>query len=89
MTLEKHFNSHYKIEWLKEIATTPCQQDLWSPNLGSRKIQGTDSIHVDLKDNNDVVIVRSCDFGKTLYFSFRKDHDDRTLNDNKHQLSLN
>lgn len=47
------------------------------------------SIHADLKDNNDVIIVRSCDFGKTLYFSFRKDYDDRTLNDNKHQLSLN
>ena len=37
------------------------------------RFRGTDSIQTNLTDNDDVTIARSCDLGKTLYFSFMKD----------------
>ena len=56
------------------------------------RFRGTDSIETNLK-YNDVIIVRQCDFGKTLYFS----HSQKRLwwpnfgdkIGNRHQLTLN
>ena len=42
-------------------------------------IKSTDSIQISLNDNDGVIIARSCDIGKTLYFSFRKGYVDQIL----------
>ena len=41
--------------------------------------RSTDPIQTNLKDNNDVIIARLCDFSKALYFSFKKDYVNQIL----------
>ena len=40
---------------------------------------GTDLVYTDLKNNVDVIIARSCDFGKAQYSSFKKGCVDQIL----------
>ena len=51
---------------------TSCQQELRSPIWAARRFRGTNSITINLKENDDVIIARLCDFGKTFYFLFIK-----------------
>ena len=53
-------------------AVSPCRQELQSPNFDTSKFRGTSSIKTTLKDNDDFIIEKSCDFGKILQFPFRK-----------------
>ena len=40
----------------------------------ARTFRGTGSIQTKMSNNDDVIILRLPDFGKTLYFTFRKDY---------------
>ena len=47
-------------------AVSPCRQELQSPNFDTNRFRGTDSLKTILKNNDDVIIARSRDFGKIL-----------------------
>ena len=47
-------------------AIYPCRQELQTSNFDLSRFRGTNSINGTLKDNDDVIIVRSRDFGKIL-----------------------
>ena len=52
-------------------AVGPCCQELRSLNFDKIRFRDTDS-KTTLKDNDDVIIASSLDFGKILQFPFRK-----------------
>ena len=58
---------------------TSCRQELRSPIWAARRFRGTNSITINLKENDDVIIARLCDFGKTFYFLFKKGYVDHIL----------
>ena len=47
-------------------AVYPCRQELQTSNFDLSRFRGTNSINSTLKDNHDVIIVRSHDLGKIL-----------------------
>ena len=62
---------------------TAFPQDFYTRKLGEITVftqcRGNDSVQTNLKDNDDVIIARSCDFGRTLFFSFRKGYNNNAL----------
>ena len=58
-------------------ATSPCRQELQTPNFDLNRFRSTESNKTTSKDNDNVVIARSRDFGKILQFLSRKDYVDK------------
>ena len=47
-------------------AVSPCRKELRSPNFDANRFRGTNLLKTILKNNNDVILARSRDFGKIL-----------------------
>ena len=57
-------------------AVGPCCQEIRSLNFDTIRLRGTDSIKTSLKNNDDVIVARSREFGKILQFPFRNGYRD-------------
>ena len=44
----------------------PYQQKVLSSNLAAGRLKGTNSVHINIKVTDDVMMERTRDFGKTL-----------------------